>query len=59
MYLVRRLSFIKESTKNEQEHVVFAQDRPLLKCTNCGNYSVVNQGGCYVCLNCGWAKCDV
>jgi ribonucleoside-diphosphate reductase alpha chain len=33
-------------------------DDGLLICTKCHNHSVVNEGGCLTCRECGWSKCD-
>tara|TARA_B100000315_G_scaffold79698_1_gene73055 strand:+ start:553 stop:2934 length:2382 start_codon:yes stop_codon:yes gene_type:complete len=30
----------------------------LMICTECHSYSVVNEGGCLICRECGWSKCD-
>jgi len=27
-------------------------------CTECHNHSVINEGGCLTCRECGWSKCD-
>ncbi len=48
----------KLSLEKGNEEII-AQGQPLMKCPVCGNYSVVNEGGCYICLVCGWSKCDV
>ena len=34
------------------------EDNSLMICTNCHNHSVVNEGGCLTCRECGWSKCD-
>jgi ribonucleoside-diphosphate reductase alpha chain len=42
--------------------ITLAQDRQeeneLIICTKCHNHSVVNEGGCLTCRECGWSKCD-
>ena len=27
-------------------------------CSKCDNHSVINEGGCLTCRECGWSKCD-
>ena len=34
------------------------EDNGLMICTKCHNHSVVNEGGCLICHECGWSKCD-
>ena len=42
--------------------ITLAQDHQeengLIICTKCHNHSVVNEGGCLTCQECGWSKCD-
>ena len=42
--------------------ITLAQDHQeengLIICTKCHNHSVVNEGGCLTCRECGWSKCD-
>ena len=33
-------------------------DKGMMICTECHNHSVVNEGGCLTCRECGWSKCD-
>ena len=28
-------------------------------CPECGSKKLVNEGGCWKCLDCGYSKCDV
>ena len=30
----------------------------MMNCHECHNHSVVNEGGCLTCRECGWSKCD-
>lgn len=51
---------ISEVTKPK---ITLAQDEPkeqngLMICKECHNHSVVNEGGCLTCRECGWSKCD-
>jgi len=34
------------------------EDNGMMICTECHNHSVVNEGGCLTCRECGWSKCD-
>ena len=34
------------------------EENELIICTKCHNHSVVNEGGCLTCRECGWSKCD-
>ena len=46
----------------EKPLITLAQDHQeeneLIICTKCHNHSVVNEGGCLTCRECGWSKCD-
>jgi len=33
-------------------------DNGLMICTKCHHHSVINEGGCLLCRECGWSKCD-
>ena len=33
-------------------------DDGMMICTECHNHSVLNEGGCLTCRECGWSKCD-
>ena len=35
-----------------------ASDNGLMICTKCHHHSVINEGGCLICQECGWSKCD-
>ena len=34
------------------------QNNGHLVCAKCSNHSVINEGGCLTCKECGWSKCD-
>ena len=34
------------------------EDQVMEICTECHNHSIVNEGGCLTCRECGWSKCD-
>ena len=47
----------------EKPRITLAQDsedkkKNYMICTECDNHSVVNEGGCLTCRECGWSKCD-
>ena len=46
----------------EKPRITLAQekkeDNGMMICTECHNHSVVNEGGCLTCRECGWSKCD-
>jgi ribonucleoside-diphosphate reductase alpha chain len=48
--------------KSEKPLITLAQEpkkeNSLINCTKCNNHSVVNEGGCLTCRECGWSKCD-
>ncbi len=56
------------SPSNNLEHnidkprITLAQDNNdengMMICIECHNHSVVNEGGCLNCRECGWSKCD-
>ena len=29
-----------------------------INCIDCDGHAVVNEGGCYICKDCGWSKCE-
>ena len=29
-----------------------------INCIDCDGHEVVNEGGCYICKDCGWSKCE-
>jgi ribonucleoside-diphosphate reductase alpha chain len=64
-YLVERRSDEEQQTtiKNDnQPKITLAQedqiDNGMMICTECHNHSVINEGGCLTCHDCGWSKCD-
>jgi len=40
----------EEPTQSKQTHG--------MHCIDCDGYEVVNEGGCYICKDCGWSKCE-
>lgn len=49
-------SFIKENTE-EKNNKLQTQITSTKKCPQCGE-PIVNNGGCVICLSCGWTKCE-
>ena len=51
-----------DNSLEKQPRITMAQDVPedegIMICTECHNHSVVNEGGCLTCRECGWSKCD-
>jgi len=43
-----RITLVQENFDSQQ----------CMICTECHNHSVVNEGGCLTCRECGWSKCD-
>ncbi len=43
---------------NEKDALEGATDNGLMICTKCHNHSVISEGGCLICRECGWSKCD-
>ena len=47
----------KENKKMEQQvESIYNNNKRI--CPDCGNDELSNEGGCVVCHNCGWSKCD-
>ncbi len=51
--------------KDKQPKITLAQEEKkkvrtdgMMTCPECHNHSVVNEGGCLTCRECGWSKCD-
>lgn len=41
-----------------QSHVEITTTKPKgMTCTECGS-ELRNEGGCVICMNCGWTKCE-
>ena len=62
-YLKKRTSTNNQKESNEEKvRITMAQDSKeinnLLKCYECDSQSVINEGGCMTCHECGWSKCD-
>lgn len=56
-----------DTKSNRQPKITLAQEEEkkkvnsgsgMMTCYECNNYSVVNEGGCLTCRECGWSKCD-
>ncbi|MBA65202.1 MAG: ribonucleoside-diphosphate reductase, adenosylcobalamin-dependent [Candidatus Marinimicrobia bacterium] len=55
-------STLKTSNSIERPRITLAQDNSKksekISCVECQNISVVHEGGCMICKECGWSKCD-
>lgn len=48
-----------EKVPAEIKMVKVSTDKPkLAKCPECGKNTLIAEGRCYYCSNCGWSKCD-
>ena len=52
----------KIASSSEKPRITLAQehqdDEGIMICTKCHNHSVIHEGGCLTCRECGWSKCD-
>ena len=50
------------ASSSEKPRITLAQehqdDEGIMICTKCHNHSVIHEGGCLTCRECGWSKCD-
>ena len=49
---------IRDSAKNEEETNHIEENKQGMECIECNSHGVVNEGGCLVCKDCGWSKCQ-
>ena len=55
----KKTSENQTSSSSEKPRITLAQDdEGIMICTKCHNYSVIHEGGCLTCRECGWSKCD-
>ena len=58
----KKTSENQTSSSSEKPRITLAQDHQddegIMICTKCHNYSVIHEGGCLTCRECGWSKCD-
>ena len=47
----------KKELKKTEQHVETLNNNKRI-CSECGNDGLANEGGCIICHNCGWSKCD-
>ena len=47
-----------EIAKNEEETNHIEENKQGMECIECNSHGVVNEGGCRVCKDCGWSKCQ-
>jgi len=66
-YLNERNNTLQDAViteKSKQPKITLAQDEVekksdgMMICHECHNHSIVNEGGCLTCRECGWSKCD-
>jgi ribonucleoside-diphosphate reductase alpha chain len=61
-YLKEKSSATPEGFKEDKVRITLASDTPkkknFMKCSECDSQSLVNEGGCMTCHDCGWSKCD-
>ena len=58
----KKTSKNQTASSSEKPRITLAQehqdDEGIMICTKCHNHSVVHDGGCLTCRECGWSKCD-
>ena len=58
----KKTSKNQTASSSEKPRITLAQehqdDEGIMICTKCHNHSVVHEGGCLTCRECGWSKCD-
>ena len=48
-----------EKVPKDIKMVKVSTDKPkLAKCPECGKHTLIAEGRCFYCSNCGWSKCD-
>jgi len=47
-----------EIANNQEETNHTKENKQGMECVECNSYGVVNEGGCLVCKDCGWSKCQ-
>ena len=66
-YLNERGSILKNGIHKDEidgsPRITLASDtisdnQGVMVCSECNNHSIVNEGGCLTCRECGWSKCD-
>ena len=58
----KKTSKKQTASSSEKPRITLAQehqdDEGIMICTKCHNHSVIHEGGCLTCRECGWSKCD-
>jgi len=58
----KKTSKNQTASSSEKPRITLAQehqdDEGIMICTKCHNHSVIHEGGCLTCRECGWSKCD-
>ena len=61
-YLKEKDSSNPKEFNEDKVRITLANETPvknnLMKCSECDSQSLVNEGGCMTCHDCGWSKCD-
>ena len=61
-YLKEKDSLGSGNLKDDKVRITLANETPekknFMKCSECDSQSLVNEGGCMTCHECGWSKCD-
>ena len=61
-YLKEKDSLGTDNPKDDKVRITLANEIPekknFMKCSECDSQSLVNEGGCMTCHECGWSKCD-
>ena len=47
-----------EIADNQKETNHTEENKHGMECVECNSYGVINEGGCLVCKDCGWSKCQ-
>lgn len=48
---------IKEQTAPSKRKILLENKKSSIKCPDCGE-TLIHDGGCITCTNCGWSKCN-
>jgi len=51
-----KTKFEIDNSKEESNHI--EENKHGMECIECNSHGVVNEGGCLVCKDCGWSKCQ-
>ena len=65
-YIVQQLDKVESSKVTDLNRAIMRilkrymkeEDTKMLKCNQCGDFSLVMENGCYQCKSCGQSKCS-